>query len=145
METVAEPGAPDVSPNQAVRRCPRCGEPVISLPVLRCSHCDAIRVLRAWCYKPEPGVYLAECIDLDIVTEGKTADEAIAGLENAVCGYLKVAFSGDTHGLVLRKSPWRNRLRYRSHRLWCFVKLGLSGGHRHYAAPCIPTTLKPCT
>jgi len=143
MEIVAERVASDVSPQRALHRCPRCGEPVICLPVLSCAHYGRIRPLHAWCYRPEPDVYLAECIDLDIVTEGKTAEEAIAGLEQAVCGYLKVAFCGDTHGLVFRKSPWKNRLRYRMHSIWCVAKLGFRGGHQHQA-PCSLTALKPC-
>jgi hypothetical protein len=142
MEIVAEQRTSEVSSIQAVGHCARCGEPMISLPLLRCSHCDAIRLLQSWCYSPGPGLYLAECVDLDILTEGGTAEEAIAGLQSAVYGYLKVAFTGDTHGLVLRKSPLKNRLRYRAHRLWCFARSRFTGKHRHYVA-CFPTILKP--
>ena len=144
METVIERRDSEVSSTEVVHHCARCGEAMISLPVLRCSHCDAIRPLRSWCYSPRPGLYLAECIDLDILSEGRTAEESIAGLQSAVYGYLKVAFSGDTHGLVLRKSPLGNRLRYLAHRFWCFARSRFTGRHRHYTV-CFPTILKPCT
>ena len=143
MEIVAEHGASEAPPIQAVGHCARCGEPIVNLPVLRCSHCDAIRPLRSWCYSPEPGRYLAECVDLDILAEGGTAEEAIAGLQSAVYGYLQVAFTGDIHGLVLRKSPLNNRARYWAHRLWCFARSRFTGRHRHYVA-CFPTILRPC-
>lgn len=143
METMSEQSAPEVSANQVVLHCRGCGKPIISLPVLRCSHCDAIRPLRSWYYSPKPGLHIAECIDLDILAEGATVEKAIAGLQNAVYGYLQVAFSGDTHGLILRKSPLKNRLRYRTHRLWCFARSRFTGRHRHYAV-CFPITLKHC-
>jgi predicted RNA-binding Zn-ribbon protein involved in translation (DUF1610 family) len=101
---------------RAVDSCPGCGEPIISLPVLQCPHCGKVRALRAWSCHPKPGLYRAECIDLDLVAEGKTLTEVIGGLQDAVDGYLKVAFAGPIKGLVFRKSPLWNRVRYYLHR-----------------------------
>jgi len=121
-----------------VHHCPSCGELVMALPVLRCSHCDAVHRLRGWWYSPEPGVFLAECIDLDIISEGDTAEKAISKLQEAVNGYLSVAFSGTPQGLVLRKSPRSHRMRYHMHNLAARMRARLSGKHRHFS-PCYPT------
>src|SRR5690242_1303787 len=94
-----------------VVHCPSCGDPVICVPVLKCAHCDARHPLRAFYYKAEQG-FIAECIDLDLMTQGSTPDEAIKKLQEAMYGYLQVAFSGDsTKGLVLRLSPFTHRMR----------------------------------
>ncbi len=100
---------------RAVDRCSICHKPVITVPLLRCSRCGAVRYLRCYYYSPRPRVFRAECIDLDITSQGASAEQAIGKLQEAVYGYLSVAAEGDTTGLILRRSPLSNRLRYYLH------------------------------
>lgn len=107
-----------------VSRCPDCGTPLIRVPVLACAHCGERRPLRAFTYSVRPNQYIAECIDLDLLAQSDTIEEAIGKLQEAMCGYLGVAFAeGSTKGLVLRKSPLSHRLRYHLHRLSCTLPL----------------------
>src|SRR5580765_2061764 len=85
-------------------RCPNCGTPMIRVPVLACTYegCSRLHPLRCFTYMSE-GLHIAECIDLDLVSQGRTVEEAIGKLQEAMFGYLKVAFSdGSTKGLILR-------------------------------------------
>jgi predicted RNase H-like HicB family nuclease len=96
-----------------VVHCLNCQQPVINLPVLQCAHCSKIHILRSFYYSPEPGLWVAECVDLDLTAEGKAPDEAIGKLQEAVFGYLQLAFEGESvKGLVLRPSPLSHLLRY---------------------------------
>jgi predicted RNase H-like HicB family nuclease len=107
-----------------VAHCPGCGAPLISVPVLQCTRCRHPHPLRAFTYGPKAGLYFAECIDLDLLTQGATAEEAIGKLQEAMYGYLETAFAGDsTRGLVMRPSPVSHRLRYYLHRLRCLLSL----------------------
>ena len=117
-----------------VQHCPVCRRPVIGMPVLSCAHCGEERPLRAYCYKRAEGGYIAECIDLDILSQGNTEEEAIGALQEAVVDYLYTAFDGgSTEGLVLRLSPLSHRLRYRLHRLRERLWGGPIGRHpRHF-------------
>ena len=85
-----------------------------------------------------PDVYLAECVDLDLISEGGTPEEAIGKLQEAICGYLEAAFDGQsTEGLVLRPSPLSRRLRYH----WHWIRTRLKGWHRHYLPAATPLDL----
>ncbi len=107
----------DYSAIAQVVYCPGCGVALIRVPVLRCANCNTNLVLRAFAYSVKQG-YIAECIDLNLATQGKTEEEAISKLQVAMFGYLDTVFDGtSTEGLVLRLSPLRNRLRYHLHRL----------------------------
>jgi len=113
-------------------RCPSCGEPLISVPVLTCAHCGERRALRAFYYKVPEG-YIAECIDLNLMSQGKTLEEAIKRLQEAMYGYLQVAFAGEsTKGLVLRLSPLSHRIRYHLQRI--LSRIG-SKRHQHFMMP----------
>jgi predicted RNase H-like HicB family nuclease len=116
--------------------CANCDSPLIRVPVLRCADCDAATPLRAFTYQNDRG-YIAECIDLNLLTQGRSEEEAISKLQVAMFGYLDTVFDGQsTKGLVLRKSPLPNRIRYHLHRLRC--KIGrLFGGHSnsHFIPP----------
>jgi predicted RNase H-like HicB family nuclease len=85
-------------------------------PTSERAHTQSHYVFRCYAYGPEPGLYLAECVDLDIVAQGRTVEEAAEKLTVAIQGYLAVALNGDTKGLVPRRSPISNRLRYRWYR-----------------------------
>jgi len=61
------------------------------------------------------GCYIAECIDLDISTEAETVVAAIAGLQDAMIGYVCTIFDGlatDEKPSVLRPSPLSHHIRY---------------------------------
>lgn len=70
------------------------------------------------------GTVLAECIDLDILVEADTADEAMRKMRDALQGYLEVAFASDNcEQLLSRRSPlssfalfWAIHLSLRAHR-----------------------------
>jgi predicted RNase H-like HicB family nuclease len=115
-----------------VKHCPSCGDALIGVPVLRCAHCGAERPLRAFYYKVSDG-YIAECIDLDLMSQGKTKEEAIKSLQEAMYGYLQVAFSGEsTKGLVLRLSPLSHRIHYHARKFFCRI---ISTRHQHFMLP----------
>ena len=57
---------------------------------------------------------IAECVDLDLAVGRASSIEAVSSLEDAMKGYLKVVFQGDTHDLLPRKSPLSHRIRFRS-------------------------------
>jgi hypothetical protein len=64
------------------------------------------------------GLYVAECIDLDLMVKRSTPELALQALQDAMLGYLKTAFGAeDLVGLIPRKSPFSNRLRYHLTRL----------------------------
>jgi predicted RNase H-like HicB family nuclease len=98
------------SPSREVRHCERCGEPLITVPSLRCEECGAVRRLRCFVRRASD-VYIAECIDLDICAEGDTLESAIKGLQDAIDMYL--ADAAEIGDLVLRPAPLLHRVRYR--------------------------------
>ena len=87
---------------------------MILVPSLSCARCGRQHALRAYTYRRRPGLHIAECIDLDLLTQGRTPEEAIAKLQEAMFGYLQTAFEEgeSTKGLVLRPSPFSHRLHY---------------------------------
>ncbi len=94
-----------------VYRCPGCGSLLIALP-----DWGGPRPLRAFAYRRRQGGYIAECVDLDLLSQGETAEEAILRLQEATAAYLEAAFAGaSTAKLILRPSPWTHRLHYRWH------------------------------
>src|ERR1700730_1914017 len=74
-------------------------------------------VFRCIVYPNKTDEYTAECIDLDIMVRRATAHAAMHELEEAVTGYLRVAFKGDVEGLVPRPSPPSHRARYQMYAL----------------------------
>ena len=118
---IASNEAPSVptSASSTVHRCEECGGLTITAPTLRCSECGWKHYLR--CFVRRAGdIYVAECVDLDITVESSTAEGAIGGLQDAMCGYLSVVFAGDpnmdTRGLILRPAPLSHRIRYEVHK-----------------------------
>lgn len=69
--------------------------------------------LRCIIYRHTPDVYIAECIDLDILVTAKDQNEAARKLIDAMRGYLKVVLAGDPEGLIPRRAPLSHRIRYR--------------------------------
>lgn len=120
MPTAKPSGSGSLPENvREVRHRPTCGGPTIKAPILQCAQCARlIPPLRCFGYEKRPGLFIAECVDLDLLTQGRTLEDAIGKLQEAMSGYLDVAFDGPTAGLVLRPSPLAHRLRYQWHRLW---------------------------
>lgn len=129
-----------------VEHCPTCGEPMIWVPVLKCAHCGRDVPLRAFVYSPRDGQFIAECIDLDLLSQGNSKEEAIEGLQEAMHGYLDVAFDGGcTRGLVLRPSPISRRIRYHLHRIRDFFNWGFRSRYgKHLFAPRAEIKERPC-
>jgi hypothetical protein len=115
-----------------VRHCSACGAPLISVPMLHC-RCGQEHPLRCFTYQRGP-LHFAECLDLDLLAQGDTVEEAIGKLQEAVYGYLVVAFDGDScRALVPRPAPATHWVRYFFHWLRTVperLRLGrhLSGG-----------------
>lgn len=129
---------PRMSGLREVKHCPRCGSPLIAVPVLTCAHCGEEVPLRSFAYSIGPGQYIAECIDLDLLSQGSTPVEAIGKLQEAMFGYLEAAFDGPTKGLVLRRSPLSHRLRYYFHAARCSLAGRLRRRHTKHLLPNTP-------
>jgi hypothetical protein len=107
---------------QKVEFCPDCKKPMIRVPALQCAHCDVRHPLRCFVYRSRDG-FVAECIDLDILSQGVSEVEAIGRLQEAVFSYLETAFDGGpTHGLVLRLSPLSHRVHYHAQRFLALLR-----------------------
>jgi hypothetical protein len=91
--------------------------------------------MRSYYYKHPKG-YIAECIDLDLLSQGSTPEEAIGKLQEAMSGYMKVAFSSDsTKGLILRKSPLSHRIHFHLQRFFHRLKSRFSGASHQHLMP----------
>lgn len=120
-----------------VSHCPECGSVLIRVPILVCAHCGEEKPLRCFTYRSRMGLHIAECVDLDILSQGESIEEAVGKLQEATFSYLDVAFSGEsTKGLVLRKSPLSHRLHYQFHRAKCDLVAWFRGLHgKHFLPP----------
>jgi hypothetical protein len=70
------------------------------------------KTFRCFAYKHKSGVFIAECIDLNLMVKSKTMKKSVSSLGSAIAGYLDVAVEGDTEGLIPRPSPLSHRLHY---------------------------------
>src|ERR1019366_9850433 len=119
-----------------IRRCPECGHPLIASPVLECAHCGEQITLRCFTYGPRRGRYFAECIDLDLISQGNSPEEAIGKLQEAMFSYIETVFDGQsTKGLVLRLSPLSHRLHYHLRVIGHWLSGLLTGRHRKHLMP----------
>jgi hypothetical protein len=118
IEELATNQAPEGIPHSAgsaVSYCEHCGNPFIAVPALQTVEGRTLVQLRCFARRASSGCYVAECIDLDIAAEAPTLKGAIAGLQDAMRGYLLLALDGpDTNGIrdVIRPSPLSHRIRY---------------------------------
>jgi hypothetical protein len=87
--------------------------------------------LRAFAYKQSHNLYVAECIDLNLMVKAKSMHQAVESLHNAVLGYLEVACNGDTKGLIPRRSPVARLLRYH----WIKLKVSLADSPKERELP----------
>jgi hypothetical protein len=97
-----------------VKYCEYCKEPMYRTPILTCSHCGKVLKLRCYTYK-SGDLFYSECIDLDLMARGRTKEEAIGLLQEEIFTYLDAALDGDRVGLIPRRAPLSNRLRYFGH------------------------------
>jgi len=117
-----------------VRYCPNCGEPMIGAPVIQCRDCGAKHRVRCYVRQVNAQCFLAECIDLDISSEGSTREAAIAGLQDAMIGYMQVVCESaepNTQVTVLRPSPFSHRIRYYIENLKDRMAVRVAGHHRN--------------
>ena len=83
------------------------------------------KTFRCFAYRRGPGVFVAECIDLNLIVKAKTMKKAVSSLGDAIEGYLEVVTSGeDQRRLIHRASPFSHRIHYHS----VGVKLRLARG-----------------
>ena len=84
--------------------------------------------LRCFVYfERSTGLYVAECIDLDLMVKARKSNKAMRELRDAVIGYVKVAVESDQdQALIPRRSPLSHRLHYNvlrlASRLWSLGK-----------------------
>jgi hypothetical protein len=87
------------------------------------------------------GIFVAECIDLDLMVKARKPNKAMRELRDAVCGYVRASVeSGLDEALVPRPSPLSHRLHY------YFVVLASRLKFRSKAEPfsCTPTAHTRC-
>jgi hypothetical protein len=68
---------------------------------------------RCFGYQQDHDLFVAECIDLNLMVKADTMNRAVSSLRDAIDGYLEVSFDGDPTGLVPRPSPVARRFLYR--------------------------------
>lgn len=141
--TETEQGVP-IYESGDVPRCPGCDAPMVPSS-LQDGAGTEIR-LRCCVRRSFRGIYVAECIDLDLATEADTEEAAIRGLNDAIVGYLMVVFDEvrtDQEipiNSIFRPAPISHRIRYWFEFLkTCLLKV-LSRGHlrsrkKFYRAP----------
>jgi hypothetical protein len=69
-------------------------------------------------HQKSTGMFVAECIDLDLMVKARKPNKAMRELRDAVYGYVQVALESDLDGaLIPRPSPLSHRLHYHVVRL----------------------------
>jgi hypothetical protein len=97
--------------------------------------------LRCFSYRDKSGLFVAECIDLDLVVKAKKQNISMRELRDAVLGYVKVAVeSGTDSELIPRRSPLSHRLHY--YAVMCACSLSLLGCERLFR--CTPSARTRC-
>ena len=73
---------------------------------------------RCYVYKAAPERYLADCLDLTLMGEGATPQQAMADLEETILGYLEAVYaSGEKDAFIPRRAPLYRWLRFYKHLL----------------------------
>lgn len=67
---------------------------------------------RCMAYKQANHLFVAECIDLNLMVKAKSMNKATESLREAIAGYLEVAREGDIKGLIPRPSPISRKALY---------------------------------
>jgi hypothetical protein len=97
--------------------------------------------VRCFSYREKSGLFIAECIDLDLSVRAKKQNIAMRELRDAILGYVKVAVeSGADSELIPRRSPVVHRLHY--YVVKCACRLRLLGCERLFS--CTPSARTRC-
>ena len=92
-------------------------------------------------HEKSTGLFVAECVDLDLMVKARKANKATRELRDAVFGYVRVAVeSGQDAALIPRPAPLTHRIHY--HTVAIASRLSLLGGDRLF--DCTPTTPARC-
>lgn len=88
--------------------------PAATLPQESSACVERQFTLRCFVYfEKATGLFVAECIDLDLIVKARKPNKAMRELRDAVLGYVKVAVeSGQDAALIPRPSPLTHRLHY---------------------------------
>lgn len=96
----------------------------VSPPTEKPRQVEKCFTVRCFCYRETSGLFVAECIDLDLVVKARKQNAAMRELRDAVLGYVKVAVeSGTDAELIPRRSPLLHRLHYYAVTLACRLSL----------------------
>lgn len=116
--------------------------PTATLPQAAPSVSEKSFSVRCFVYKERrTGLYVAECIDLDLIVKDRKANRAVRELRDAVLGYVRVSVeSGEDSALIPRPSPLTHRIHY--HTLALASKFALRTGDRFFA--CTPIAHTRC-
>lgn len=96
---------------------------------------------RCFVYRGSDGLFVAECIDLDLMVKARKSNKATRELRDAIVGYVRIAVgSGQEEALIPRPSPLSHRLHY--HAIAVASKLSLLSQERLFA--CTPTAPSSC-
>jgi hypothetical protein len=69
--------------------------------------------LRCCVHEQKPGLFAAECIDLDLMVKARNISKAKRELRDAIMGYVRVALeTGQKDKLIPRPSPLSHRFHY---------------------------------
>jgi hypothetical protein len=111
----------------------------VSPPAEKPRQVEKCFTVRCFCYREASGLFVAECIDLDLVVKARKQNTAMRELRDAVFGYVKVVVeSGTDAELIPRRSPWFRRLHYYAVMLACRLSL-LSSDRLFLFKPTTPT------
>jgi len=92
-------------------------------------------------HEKSTGLFVAECIDLDLMVKSRKANRAVRELRDAVLGYVRVAVeSGEDAVLIPRPAPLSHRIHY--HAVAIASRLSLLSGDRLFEFT--PTTPARC-
>ena len=74
------------------------------------------RQFRCYVYKAAPKQYLADCLDLTLMGEGETPQQAMADLHEIILGYLETVYaSGEQDAFIPRRAPLYRWFRFYKH------------------------------
>lgn len=96
------------------------------------------------CYaRPENDHYIAVCLELDLVDQGATLEEAKASLEENIAGYLESLTPENINGLFPRLAPFYIYLDYYRVRLLLLLARIIHNLKRRWLVFVEPLLLKP--
>ena len=93
-------------------------------PVEKCISVEKSFTVRCFSYRERSGLFVAECVDLDLIVKARKQNMAMRELRDAVLGYVRVAVESNADSeLIPRRSPLTHRLHYYAVVLACRLSL----------------------